>query len=279
VTHNFFELGGNSLHLIELMLRIQEHFKIEIAVNLLLRSVNLKQMARSIEDIVTGKRSGASSKIIYNQGCDRMIHGFPPAGGYSLVYENLAKNLKSISFISYNYLKERDKIKQYTDLIKQAQPSGPYILFGYSMGGNLAYEVCKDLEARGETVEHIIIMDAYRITNGFKPSESDLLQFESELKRHFEAHTGSDRVQQHTLQQARDYIQWCYKQKNKGQVNAKVHFIVENNKENANYETRKSSWRGSSKNGDFLYYSKAKHEEMLSIEYAPDHAKIITQIV
>jgi hybrid polyketide synthase / nonribosomal peptide synthetase FtdB len=279
VTHNFFDLGGSSLHLIELMLRIQDHFKIEITVNLLLRSLNLKQMARSIEDIVTGKKSGAAPNIIYNPGCDSTIHSFPPAGGYSMVYESLAANLKNIEFISYNYFMGREKLKNYADLIKQAQPKGPYILFGYSMGGNLAFEVGKELEARGEKVDHIIIMDAYRITNGYKPAESDLLHFEKELKRHFEVHTGSDRVQQHTLKQARDYIEWCYKQGNHGKVNAKVHFIVEKSKENGSPDERKISWKGSSKSGDLLYYGKARHEEMLSVEYAPDHAQIIAQIV
>jgi hybrid polyketide synthase / nonribosomal peptide synthetase FtdB len=106
-----------------------------------------------------------------------------------------------------------------------------------------------------------------------------LLHFEKELKRHFEVHTGSDGVQQHTLKQAHDYIEWCYKQGNHGKVNAKVHFIVEKSKENDPPDERKLSWQGSSKSGDLLYYGKARHEEMLSVEYAFDHAQIIAQIV
>jgi hybrid polyketide synthase/nonribosomal peptide synthetase FtdB len=279
ITHNFFELGGDSLNLIELMIRIQEHFKIEMTVNALLRAANLKEMARTIEDTVTGKESGAMPYIVYNPKQERTVHCFPPAGGYSMVYETLTTHLKDTTFISYNYLLDQEKIQCYADLIKAVQPQGPYVLFGYSLGGNLAFETGRELEVRGETVSGIIIMDAYRITNGFKPAEADLLRFEEELKRHFNAHTGSERVQAHTLKQARDYIKWCYEQGNHGQVNAPVHFIIEANADDIHRKVRAASWRGSSKNGDHIYYGKSRHEEMLTGEYAPEHAKIIADIL
>ena len=279
VTHNFFDLGGNSLNLIELMIRIQEHFKIEMTVNALLKATNLKEMARSVEDVVTGKKSGAMPYIIYNPKGERMIHGFPPAGGYSMVYQSLTAHLPELAFVSYNYLLDKAKTQRYAELIKAVQPQGPYVLFGYSLGGNLAFEVGWELESRGEAVAHIIIMDAYRITNGFKPSEADLLRFEEELKSHFKAHTGSDRVQAHTLKQARDYIEWCYEQGNYHRVCAPVHFILEANGNATHRKARETSWRGSSKSRDHIYYGKSRHEEMLTGEYATEHARIIADII
>ena len=276
---SFFDLGGNSLHLIELLVRIQDHFKIEVAVNALLKAANLQQMARIIEDIVTGKESGAAPYFVYNPNQNRQIHCFPPAGGFSLIYQGLAHQLNDTTFFSYNYLSDQEKTKRYVELIRQVQPKGPYILFGYSMGGNLAFEIGKELENHGESVEHIIIMDAYRISNGYRPSEADLKHFEHELKRHFKAHTGSDRVQEHILKQAHDYIQWCYERGNHQQVDAPVHFIIEENDSDNNREARLHSWRNSSKRGDFLYYGLSRHEDMLAAQYLPGHAKIIADIL
>lgn len=279
VTDNFFAVGGNSLHLIEMMIRIKEHFNIEITVNDLLKTMNLKEMARLIDDVVTGKKDGAASYVIYNENNECMIHCFPPAGGYSIVYQELTDHIKNATFISYNYLMDENKIQRYANLITSIQPKGPYVLFGYSLGGNLAFEVGKELERKGLVVKDIIIMDSYRITNGYRPSEKDLIHFETELKRHFNMHTGSDRVQEHTLKQAKDYINWCYETGNHGTVQAPVHFIIEKNTADENHEVRMASWQGSSLNGDHIYYGKSRHEKMLSKKFAPMHAKIISDII
>lgn len=45
-------------------------------------------------------------------------------------------------------------------LLKQVQPQGPYRLAGWSFGGSLAYEVATCLEASGEVVEFLGLVDA-----------------------------------------------------------------------------------------------------------------------
>ena len=47
----------------------------------------------------------------------------------------------------------------YLPLIRAAQPRGPYVLAGYSLGGMVALELAQTLVAAGETVEHLIIID------------------------------------------------------------------------------------------------------------------------
>src|SRR5207247_1667963 len=43
----------------------------------------------------------------------------------------------------------------YVSLVREVQPAGPYVLGGYSFGGNLALEMTALLEAEGEKVEHV----------------------------------------------------------------------------------------------------------------------------
>jgi thioesterase domain-containing protein len=45
--------------------------------------------------------------------------------------------------------------------IRAVQPTGPYHLLGYSFGGHLAHEIAVQLQAAGEQVAALIIMDAY----------------------------------------------------------------------------------------------------------------------
>ncbi|MFB7615008.1 SDR family NAD(P)-dependent oxidoreductase [Kitasatospora sp. NPDC056181] len=48
----------------------------------------------------------------------------------------------------------------YAHIIRTVQPEGPYDLGGYSLGGLLAYEVTRQLQEQGETVETIVMVDA-----------------------------------------------------------------------------------------------------------------------
>jgi len=45
--------------------------------------------------------------------------------------------------------------------IRSARPHGPYILGGFCNGGLIAYEIARMLQAAGENVEHLVILEAY----------------------------------------------------------------------------------------------------------------------
>jgi thioesterase domain-containing protein len=50
--------------------------------------------------------------------------------------------------------------RDYADLIRMAQPSGPYHLLGWSLGGNIAFAVAEELERRGDQIGLLVILDA-----------------------------------------------------------------------------------------------------------------------
>jgi len=68
----------------------------------------------------------------------------PPVPGSSAAYDSI----ESMSLILVNQILEE-------------APTGPYILAGHSVAGVLAFEVARQLEARGETVELLILIDSY----------------------------------------------------------------------------------------------------------------------
>ncbi|MCD2486648.1 thioesterase domain-containing protein, partial [Staphylococcus aureus] len=49
----------------------------------------------------------------------------------------------------------------YVNCMTDIQPGGPYVLLGYSAGGNLAFEVAQAMERKGLEVSDFIIVDAY----------------------------------------------------------------------------------------------------------------------
>jgi len=277
---DFFDLGGNSLYLIELMVQIQEVFNIKITVNQLFKLTTLAGMAKTVEEVVTGKIEGALPYICYNNNqSDNHLFGFPPAGGYSIVYRTLAQYLPNKQLTSFNYLTAENKIYLYVELILKLQPHGKINLFGYSLGGNLAFEVAAELERRGHSVNHVIIMDSYRITDDLTISEQIINDFREELREHFKKHTGSDTVEEHTMVQANNYIDFSYQQKNLHPVNAEVHYIVEDNNDDPYRINKLKSWEGSSKTQAHRYIGKGRHEDMLLGDHAKAHADIINNIL
>lgn len=55
--------------------------------------------------------------------------------------------------------------RTYVTAIKANQPTGPYTLAGYSMGGVIAFEVARQLQVQGDQVKHLFLLDAYLYTD------------------------------------------------------------------------------------------------------------------
>ncbi|GAA4944909.1 hypothetical protein GCM10023238_08760 [Streptomyces heliomycini] len=147
--HDFFESGGSSVKLIELIHHLQDEFNLAIPVSHLFRVTTLQGMARTVEHIITGRLPGAQPWLRFNPDAGPVAFCFPPAGGHGLVYRLLAAHLPGYELVAFNYLTGDDKTARYADLIESLQPQGHCELLGYSLGGNLAFEVAKELEHRG----------------------------------------------------------------------------------------------------------------------------------
>lgn len=276
--HDFFEVGGSSIKLMELIYNLQVEFNIAIAVSELFKLTTLRGMAKTVEDIVTGKVAGAQPYLRFNVGQGRAVFCFPPAGGHGLVYRELAAHLPDYELVSFNYLLGDDQVERYADLIEAIQVDGPCTLFGYSLGGNLAFEVAKELERRDREVPRVGIMDSYRIPASFEPGNVDFEAFERELTEHLRKHTGSEIVAQETLRQARDYIHFVSLRPNIGVIAAPVTVISDEDKVLFYAAEARGTWHGSSTTHSAVFRGFGKHADMLDKEYVAKNAELAHNI-
>jgi thioesterase domain-containing protein len=97
------------------------------------------------------------------------VHG---AGGGVLWYKELAHLLgpnQPFYGIESPGLKDREEpdlplealASSYLESVRSVQASGPYALGGYSMGGVVAFEMARQLQAQGESVALLAILDAW----------------------------------------------------------------------------------------------------------------------
>ncbi|HEV2846382.1 MAG TPA: condensation domain-containing protein, partial [Thermoanaerobaculia bacterium] len=72
---------------------------------------------------------------------------------------------------------------EYLEAMRSVQPAGPYLLAGYSFGGNLAFEMARQLTLAGEEVALLAILDQ-PISPGIEGAEVDTADVIAELARH-----------------------------------------------------------------------------------------------
>ncbi|MFJ4923687.1 amino acid adenylation domain-containing protein [Streptomyces sp. NPDC088725] len=282
--NDFFAAGGGSIKLIELIHHLQAEFNISIPVSHLFKATTLHGMARTLEHIITGRIAGAQPYLRFNaEQPGRRPAGtlfcFPPAGGHGLVYRQFASELPEFLFVAFNYVPGDDKVSGYADLIESIQAEGPCTLLGYSLGGNVAFEVAKELEQRGRTVRNVVIMDSYRIAESFVLGEEHLESFEQELAEHLRRHTGSEIVARETREQAREYLGFCGRTPNLGMIEAPVNVISDNAKEAFYAAGESGSWHGSSATGTTVFRGFGTHAEMLDEKFVERNAGLTRAIL
>jgi hybrid polyketide synthase/nonribosomal peptide synthetase FtdB len=74
----------------------------------------------------------------------------------------LARRLSGWKVYGLNFFEAARPASAMADLLMETQPDGEFTLLGYSIGGNLAYDVALELEARGRTVQGLVFIDNWR---------------------------------------------------------------------------------------------------------------------
>jgi phthiocerol/phenolphthiocerol synthesis type-I polyketide synthase E len=169
VDQNYFDLGGDSSLAVQMFAEIEKTLGVKLPLATLYDAPTIEELARIVRGEVAG--SGWSPLVAIQPEGSRppffCMHG---AGGTVLIYRDLSRHLGADQ--PFYGLQSRgldgscpplNKIEEmaavYAAEIRKVQPSGPYFIGGYCMGGTVAYEVAQQLQAEGETVALLALFD------------------------------------------------------------------------------------------------------------------------
>ena len=169
IDDDFFELGGHSLQVLDLITQI----KLTLGRELALASIFQAPTIATLSQLIAGDQQDGEWKplvTLNNQGDKSPLFCFHPVGGHVICYNALAKALADdqpvYAFKAPGMETESKILTQlpemaayYLNYIMAVQGHGHYRLLGYSFGGLLAYEVARQLEDRGDTVEMVCMLD------------------------------------------------------------------------------------------------------------------------
>ncbi|MFI0201176.1 MULTISPECIES: non-ribosomal peptide synthetase [Streptomyces] len=174
VRDDFFALGGHSLKAFALMAAVRREFGVELPLNMVFRRRTVELLCEALP------QAGAAAARLLVPLADGdpsrpplvLVH---PRGGDVVCYRDLVRDLSArpggdrrvlgLESVGYNTGEtplERvpEMAERYLAALREEQPQGPYLLAGWSFGGTVAYEMAARLEAAGEEVAFLGLIDA-----------------------------------------------------------------------------------------------------------------------
>jgi len=167
---DFFSLGGISLMAVQMASRLRKVLGKPIAVRDLFVEPTIIGFARTLDGQA---RPGQNSNLVpvRRTGSQRPLFLVHPLGGEVQYVRDLAPvldpqvplyGLAASGLVAGEtpLFEVPAMAARYLAAIRQVQPQGPYRIAGWSAGGLIAYEMARQLQAGGEQLEFLGIIDA-----------------------------------------------------------------------------------------------------------------------
>jgi len=169
VTDDFFELGGHSLLAVRLMSRIEQLYGKRIPLATLFKAPTIESLSTVLRQETDGS-SWSPLVAIQPHGTELPFFCVHAVSGDVLCYRALSRRLgpqQPFYALQARGLDDEQEpqtqveamASDYLTAVRSVQPHGPYLLGGWSMGGLIAYEMMRQLQAQGEEVRLLALFD------------------------------------------------------------------------------------------------------------------------
>jgi thioesterase domain-containing protein/acyl carrier protein len=168
-TADFFDLGGHSLLAAKMLARVDAVFGRQISLSTLFTSSSFEAFAKLLQS--TDERGFDFRQVVRLQprSTKRGVIAINNTGIYLTLSRHLGEDLPVTALQLFDPSFPRGPLPttieeiaaQYIELIRQLQPSGPYVFLGWCNGGVLAFEIARQLHEAGQQVSRVIVIDTW----------------------------------------------------------------------------------------------------------------------
>ncbi|MEM1256115.1 MAG: alpha/beta fold hydrolase [Cyanobacteria bacterium P01_H01_bin.21] len=171
VEDSFFDMGGNSLLAVQLFNEMQQQLDCDLPLATLFQAPNVRQFAALLSQdqpvsqwssLVPIQTSGAQIPLFFHGGsADALTWArFSHLLGTDRPFYALQRPDLDGSEVTHTTVEAlaTDCVKE----MRMVQPKGPYLVGGHCLGGAVAVEIAQQLQAEGDTVASVVLIDSYR---------------------------------------------------------------------------------------------------------------------
>ena len=186
---NFFDLGGHSLMAVRLFAQIEKTFDRNLPLATLFQTPTIEQLAHILHQ-KDAKPSWSSLVPLQSKGTRPAFFFVHAHGGNVIDYYELARHLgpdqpfyglqaQGLDGASSPFCRFEDMAAHYIKEIRAVQPHGPYYIGGWCLGGYVALEMARHLQAEDEEVALVVMVENPH------PDYPKYLPGTGALRRHF----------------------------------------------------------------------------------------------
>jgi amino acid adenylation domain-containing protein len=169
IRDDFFNLGGHSMMAVRVFVALEERLGEALPIALLLHCPTIEQLAAAIMDPARNREVDPILRL-RRGGVEPPLFILPGIGGHPFGFRSLVRGLhrdRCCYALQVNGVDMRsgpiDRLEELARVLirsmRKVQPRGPYLLLGHSFGGVVAHEIARQLEAGGDTVARLVMLE------------------------------------------------------------------------------------------------------------------------
>jgi amino acid adenylation domain-containing protein len=166
ISDDFFNLGGDSLHAVQVMAHVAKEFRRDLRPATIFEAPTIDALAKllgsqstkpALDSLLPVRKQGSRIPFFWIHGdhsfavMPRHLNDDRPIWGLEHQGQNGTPILHTeVETIAAYYLSE----------IRKVRPYGPYLIGGYSFGGMIAFDIAQTLRRAGEEVPLLFMLDS-----------------------------------------------------------------------------------------------------------------------
>jgi amino acid adenylation domain-containing protein len=182
---DFFDLGGDSLLAIKVILQIREVFGVDLSMHMFFRSATIAGLAKALEGREGSRDRLAYAVTVQHNGKEPPFFWIGAGPQASSLSDQLGPNQPFFGIGFEPQILDQVKTPYRMEEIAQdivltlreKQPQGPYRLAGFCLGAVFAYEVARQLTLHGQDVGLLVLFEP------LSPFQSAGVRFATGLRR------------------------------------------------------------------------------------------------